>query len=60
MTNELKEEAFNLGANAIIGIDYDYNMFNNNIIGVIVTGTAVVIEEKEIVSEQNSNDDKEL
>ena len=55
--DELKGEAVDLGANAIIGIDYDFNMFRNNIIGIVVTGTAVVIEGKEIVSEQNSSND---
>lgn len=32
-----------LGGNAVIGIDIDYNMFSNNVIGVIANGTSVVI-----------------
>ena len=41
---KLIDIAIENGANAIIGIDYDYVKFNNNIIGVIVNGTAVIIE----------------
>ena len=32
-----------IGANAIIGIDFDYTMFGNNMLGVSANGTAVVI-----------------
>ena len=31
-------------ANALIGVDFDYITFNNNILGVSANGTAVVIE----------------
>jgi uncharacterized protein YbjQ (UPF0145 family) len=33
-------------ADAIIALDFDYNMFNNNIIGLIINGTAVKIKKK--------------
>ena len=32
------------GANAIIGVDFDYITFSNNMMGVVANGTAVVIE----------------
>lgn len=35
------------GANAIIGVDFDYITFNNNILGVSANGTAVVIQKEE-------------
>lgn len=48
----VKEEALNVltknammkGANAIIGVDFDYLTFSNNILGVSANGTAVVIK----------------
>lgn len=40
---KLIDRAFDLGANAIIGVDFDYTMFSNNIIGVIINGTAVTV-----------------
>ena len=40
----LLEKAVNAGANALIGIDIDYNMFSANMIGVIANATAVKIE----------------
>ena len=33
-----------LAANAIIGLDYDYVTFGQNVVGVIANGTAVFIE----------------
>ena len=39
----LRENAFHLGANAIIGLDLDYTMFGGSLLGVIVSGTAVKI-----------------
>jgi len=41
--NRLREDAYDVGANAIIGIDLDYTMFGDSIVGVIVSGTAVSI-----------------
>lgn len=41
---DLKQQALNRGANAIIGLDVDYTMFSSDIIGVIASGTAVRIE----------------
>lgn len=40
-------KAKDLGANAIIGIDFDYITFQNNMIGVVANGTAVVVEKEE-------------
>ena len=38
-------------ANAIIGVDLDFNMFANNLISVIVNGTAVKIQKDKIKEE---------
>ena len=46
--NALKELISNAmieGANAAIGVTFNYTMFNNNMLGVSANGTAVVIEE---------------
>ena len=43
---QLKQNCILHGANAIIGIDFDYLTFTNNMIGVIANGTAVWIEKK--------------
>lgn len=40
----LKQNATNLGGNAIIGVDIDYTTFSNDLMGVIANGTAVVIQ----------------
>lgn len=32
------------GGNAIIGVDFDYISFNGNMVGVVATGTSVVVE----------------
>ena len=40
----LTEKLERTKANAIIGIDLEYTMFSNDMIGVIVSGTAVCIE----------------
>lgn len=42
--NELEKTAVSLGANAIIGVDVDYNVFMNDVIAVAANGTAVMIE----------------
>lgn len=34
------------GGNAIIGVDFDYITFSNNMIGVIANGTSVRIEKR--------------
>ena len=39
----LKRKAVGVGANAVIGVDFDYITFTNNMMGVIANGTAVVI-----------------
>lgn len=41
---EMQEEAIRLGANAVIGIDIDYETMNNMLM-VTASGTAVMIEE---------------
>ncbi len=40
----LQAEVSDAGGNAIIGVDLDYTMFGTSIVGVIASGTAVVIE----------------
>ena len=35
------------GGNAIIGMDFDYITFSNNMIGVVANGTSVVIEKEQ-------------
>lgn len=42
--NKLITKSINLSGNAIIGIDYDYITFTNNMMGVSVNGTSVIIE----------------
>lgn len=44
----IKVNALSLGANAIIGITFNYVTFANNMIGVIANGTAVRIEKEEV------------
>jgi len=41
---KLKEKAFNLGANAIVGIDLDYGELKGSMLMLVVNGTAVVAE----------------
>lgn len=40
---KLVNNVINAGGNAVIGVDFDYIMFGNNMIGVSVNGTAVVV-----------------
>lgn len=42
---EMQQEAKKLGANAIIGIDIDYEMIGTGMLMVAVSGTAVVTKE---------------
>lgn len=42
---ELQQEAKKLGANAIIGIDIDYEMIGTGMLMVAVSGTAVIVKE---------------
>lgn len=46
-TKKLIEQSVALGGNAIIGVDFDYIIFGNNMIGVVVNGTSVYIEPTE-------------
>ena len=43
----LIENALKVGANALIGVDFDYITFGNNMIGVSANATAVVVEKIE-------------
>lgn len=43
---QLMSNAMITGANAVIGIDFDYTMFSNNMLGISANGTAVVIRKK--------------
>lgn len=45
-TRKLIDKAMEINSNAIIGIDFDYTMFAGNIIGVIINGTAVNVNER--------------
>ena len=40
---KMEQRAYGIGANAIVGIDIDYQMGNHNLM-VTVSGTAVVVE----------------
>jgi uncharacterized protein YbjQ (UPF0145 family) len=42
--HQLKLACYLQGGNAIVGIDFDYITFSNNMIGVIASGTAVIIK----------------
>jgi uncharacterized protein YbjQ (UPF0145 family) len=44
--NEMSDRAKSLGANAIVGIDVDYEVLGqgNNMLMVTVSGTAVIVE----------------
>lgn len=41
---KLIEKSISVGGNGIIGVDFDYIMFGNNMVGVIANGTSVIIE----------------
>lgn len=45
---EIKKNALELGANAIIGIDIDFSMIASEMVIIIASGTAVIIEEKKM------------
>ena len=65
-TQNLVERAENLGANAVIGVDFDYITLAGNMLAVIANGTAVYvksnslsekeIKSKEIVTEENKKE----
>lgn len=44
---QLIENAINMGGNAIIGVDFDVNILNNNMIVVSTNGTVVIIRPKQ-------------
>lgn len=41
---EMKEKAKSLGANAIVGVDLDYEVIRDGMLMVTASGTAVVVE----------------
>ncbi len=41
---EMKEKARRLGANAIVGVDLDYEVIRDGMLMVTASGTAVIIE----------------
>ncbi len=43
-TSELKIAAVKLGGNAIVGVHFQYEKLSGQILGVHITGTAVLIE----------------
>lgn len=43
-THKLIHKAIKIEANAILGVDFDYVLFNKNMIAVIANGTAVTVE----------------
>ena len=49
---ELEERAYQKGANAIVGIDVDYEVLgaDNGMLMVTVSGTAVVVQYKKVVN----------
>ena len=53
--NKLRMKAFEIGGNAIIGIDVDYTEFMDNRIGLIVNGTVVIIEQIARIEEKQEN-----
>lgn len=55
--NKLKLLAASKGANAILGIDFDISTLRNNMLAVMVTGTAVFIQETEISHKSTERND---
>lgn len=45
---DIKKNAIELGANAIIGIDIDFSMITGEMVVIIASGTAVIIEESKM------------
>ena len=52
----LIEKSVTKGGNALIGVDFDYTIFHNNMIGLSANGTSVLIEkaDKETDNPQKS------
>ncbi len=42
--NEIKDEAFQLGANAVVGIKIDFDEYSEGMIMLSVSGTAVKVK----------------
>lgn len=47
VTDDLSKQAVDLGANAIIGIDLDYTVFGGELVGIVMSGTAVFVKKIE-------------
>ncbi len=45
-TRKLISNSLSMGGNALIGVDFDYITFSNNIIGIVANGTSVLIEKQ--------------
>ncbi|GHC08289.1 UPF0145 protein [Gemmobacter nanjingensis] len=43
-TKELKDRARALGANAVVGVDLDYEVVGNSMLMVSISGTAVTVD----------------
>ena len=43
----LESKAISIGANALLGIDFDMSTLRNNMISIMVTGTAVYISKQQ-------------
>ncbi len=44
---EMKQAALRLGANAVIGVDIDYEVIGNSMLMVAASGTAVVLKKED-------------
>ena len=44
---EMKQAAMRLGANAVIGVDIDYEVIGNSMLMVAASGTAVVLKKED-------------
>ena len=44
VVDDLSNQAADLGANAIIGVDLDYTVFSGELVGIVMSGTAVSIK----------------
>lgn len=45
--NEMKQEAIELGANAVIGVDLDYETVGDTMMMISASGTAVLLKNEE-------------
>lgn len=57
---DLKKTVLEIGGNAIIGMDLDYTMFGGSLLGVIASGTAVLIKKRESTFTQKERENSAL